>query len=194
MSSNTQDRSRRIIRRSIPRLLPKDTDKKADGTAGSQEADPDKGPGAKTNKNKLEKKLSNYRERVDEHPKTRPPLSLQGPFNPDIVGHKKHVDEPKRKRNPTPTRASEKALPNLFPSVKTETDDPKPKRNASQPQQKQKCVVEFSQKAETKFTENLDKAVSFTASGSTAVTAKRPPRSRNASAGNPPSSTISRSD
>lgn len=76
-------------------------------------------------------------------------VSLQGPFNPSVIANLKDHEDHKRKR------------PEISPIL--EVPYPVPKRNPSK--QKQKCQVEFSTKADTKFGTGNNLTSVFSAKG-----------------------------
>lgn len=185
MSNDTARKTKRVVRRSIPILIPRETGKKTSNNSSSlTEKQPqaaagtnrDSGVGdGRTTKTKLftsERTIPSYREKTDEQPKARPPLSLQGPFNPNIVGHRK-TDEVKRKRHPTPAQKNSETekqgttapapKTELFSNIRIEHEDHKPKRNPTQ--DKKRCSIEFQHKADTNFGESTEKSVLFTAAG-----------------------------
>ena len=105
---------------------------------------------------------------AEKHPVGKPStrhhyhLSLQGPFNPRIVGARKNED--KRKRN----ESSEQTK--ILPSVKS-YEDLSPKRNQVKEslREKTKCKVEFKIEADPKFVksspEETTQPVKFHAKG-----------------------------
>ncbi len=101
------------------------------------------------------------------------PLSLQGPFQPSVVGKmRKHSGEDKRKRDGSANSAHSQFLPSV-----QSMEDLSPKRNLTKEthKEKTKCKVDFSSKVDTKFHKETglgqDKkhVVQFTAKGKAPV-------------------------
>ena len=182
----------RVLRRAIPRLQTRNTTKSTaartppeagsgvtDTAAVKSVDDGVNGEGGRQGsgdsaKNPVSKNTA--RSKPDNRRVAKGQLSLQGPFNPDIVGRRvrKVSDESKRKRSPSrggSASGTEKDGTSgggqfgYFGYMIKSAEDFKPKRIQSD-RDKKKCSIEFSNKINTKFVEtekDLQDPVKFTA-------------------------------